>query len=68
MCGISNEGISNLGSSNIEAAGVVALALALGAWETSDMTIFLYSGGIDWHLRTAPPGEGPSLVKGPALL
>ncbi|HVR57145.1 MAG TPA: hypothetical protein VMT72_09990 [Pseudolabrys sp.] len=26
------------------------------------MTIFLFSGGIDWHLRTAPPGEGPSLV------
>jgi hypothetical protein len=28
------------------------------------MTIFLFSGGIDWHLRTAPPGEGPSLLMG----
>jgi hypothetical protein len=28
------------------------------------MTIFLFSGGINWHLRTAPPGEGPSLLKG----
>jgi hypothetical protein len=26
------------------------------------MTSFLFSGGIDWHLRTAPPGEGPSLL------
>src|SRR3977135_849051 len=68
MCGISNDGISNLGSSNIEAAGVTALALALGAWGTSGITTFPYSGGIDGASLTAPPGEGPSLVKRAALL